>query len=71
MKSANIPKTRFTKHGMAVGTVSAIDTAKGSITLNHGPMCDLDWPAMTMAFAAKPDQDSGIKVGDKVDFEID
>jgi len=34
-------------------------------------MSGLGWPAMTMSFAAKPEQLTGFKVGDRVDFEID
>lgn len=59
------------KHGKGAGTVTAIDAAKGSVTLDHGAIADLNWPAMEMGFAAKPDQLAGLKVGDKVDFEID
>jgi Cu(I)/Ag(I) efflux system protein CusF len=68
---ANMPMAGSMKHGMATGTVTAIDAAKGTITLDHGAMSGLGWPAMTMGFTAKPEQLSGIKVGDKVDFEID
>lgn len=68
---ANMPMATEMKHGMAAGTVTAIDAAKGTITLDHGAMSVLGWPAMTMGFTAKPEQLSGIKVGDKVDFEID
>ena len=68
---ANMPMAGTMKHGMAAGTVTAIDAAKGTVTLDHGAMSGLGWPAMTMGFTAKPEQLAGIKVGDKVDFEID
>ncbi|AMK21624.1 copper-binding protein [Sphingobium sp. TKS] len=68
---ANMPMAGQMMHGMAAGTVTAIDPAEGTITLDHGAMSNLGWPAMTMGFTAKPEQLSGIKVGDKVDFEID
>ena len=68
---ANMPMAASMKHGMAAGTVTAIDAAKGTITLDHGAMGGLGWPAMTMGFSVRPEQLSGIKVGDKVDFEID
>lgn len=67
----NMPMAAQMKHGMAAGTVTAIDTAKGTITLDHGAMNGLGWSAMMMGFSVKPEQLSGIKVGDKVDFEID
>ena len=59
------------KHGKGMGTVTAIDPAKGTITLDHGEITELSWPAMQMGFSAKPEVLAGIKVGDKVDFEID
>ena len=68
---ANMPMASAMKHGMAAGTVTAIDAAKGTITLDHGEMTGLGWHAMTMGFTAKPEQLAGINVGDKVDFEID
>ena len=68
---ADMPMAVELKHGMAAGTVTAIDAAKGTITLDHGAITTLGWPAMTMGFAIKPDQLAGIKPGDKVNFEID
>lgn len=68
---AEMPMAAAMKHGMAAGTVTAIDPAKGTITLDHGAMSGLGWSAMTMGFTAKPELLSGIKVGDKVNFEID
>lgn len=68
---ANMPRAGAMKHGIAAGIVTGIDTAKGTITLDHGVMSGLGWPAMTMGFAVTPEQLSGVKVGDKVDFEID
>lgn len=59
------------KHGKGLGTVIAIDPAKGTITLDHGDIVELNWPAMQMGFSARPEVLEGIKVGDKVDFEID
>ena len=59
------------KHGRGAGTVTAIDSAKGTVTLDHGDIIELKWPAMEMAFSAQPEALAGIKIGDKVDFEID
>lgn len=66
-----MPKAGAMKHGQATGTVTAIDAAKGTVTLDHGPMMGLDWPPMKMAFSATPAQLARLKIGDKVDFEID
>lgn len=37
----------------ATGVVTAIDTLKGAVTLKHGPVASLNWPAMTMSFQVK------------------
>lgn len=37
----------------ATGTVKAADPAAGSVTLAHGPVRALNWPAMTMTFLVK------------------
>ncbi len=53
------------------GTVTEIDKTAGTITLDHGPIPELKWPAMTMSFEATPATllDT-VKVGDKVSFEL-
>jgi Cu(I)/Ag(I) efflux system membrane fusion protein len=51
----------------ATGTVTRI--GERSVTLRHGPVQALDWPAMTMAFATEgPAQARGLKPGDEVSF---
>ena len=53
----------------ADGTIEKITTR--SVTVRHGPVSALDWPAMTMAFAIeKPAQLRGFKRGDKVTFRF-
>ncbi|KMS52341.1 copper-binding protein [Sphingobium sp. AR-3-1] len=52
------------------GTVTAIDKTAGTITLDHGPIPEANWPAMTMAFKAAPAISDAAKVGDKVDFDV-
>jgi Cu(I)/Ag(I) efflux system protein CusF len=37
----------------AVGTVKKLDTQKGSVTIAHGAVKTLNWPAMTMTFGVK------------------
>jgi Cu(I)/Ag(I) efflux system periplasmic protein CusF len=53
------------------GTVTEIDKTAGTITLDHGPIEALKWPAMTMSFKATPATllDT-VKVGDKVSFDL-
>ena len=56
-------------HG--VGVVRAIDTAQGTITLQHQAIASLGWPAMTMTFkVASPGVLKGVKVGEKVQFTL-
>ncbi|WP_449469913.1 copper-binding protein [Sphingobium chungangianum] len=52
------------------GTVTAIDKSAGTITLNHGPIPEAKWPAMTMTFKAAPAVTDAAKVGEKVDFDL-
>lgn len=54
----------------ASGTVESIDAAAGKITIAHGPVAALNWPPMTMAFAATPEQIAAVKAGQQVDFEF-
>ena len=55
---------------MAPAAITAIDKAAGTITLDHGPIPEAKWPAMTMAFKAAPAITDAAKVGDKVDFDL-
>lgn len=55
----------------SVGTVTAVDTAAGTISLDHEPIAAISWPAMSMQFTAEnPAILQGIAVGDRVSFEI-
>jgi membrane fusion protein, copper/silver efflux system len=54
----------------ASGRVQSIEGR--SITLAHGPVPALQWPAMTMAFVlAEPVRLEGVRVGSQVDFTFD
>lgn len=68
---ANMAMPTEAKAGKGTGTVTAIDPATGKITLDHGPIAELQWPAMTMGFGTKPDMLKGIAVGDRVAFEFE
>lgn len=52
------------------GTVKAINPAAGTMTIDHGPIPEANWPAMTMAFAAKPAVLQSVKVGDAIVFDL-
>ena len=55
----------------STGTVTQVDAAAGTITINHEPIAAVSWPAMTMQFTAEdPAMLQGIAVGDRVAFEI-
>lgn len=52
--------------------VRRLDLAQGKVTLRHGPIVNLDMPAMTMVFTATdPKLLEGLKPGDKVRFTAD
>lgn len=53
------------------GVVKALDAKTGAVTIRHGPIAALNWPAMTMAFkAAPPSLLQGVKVGQSVKFKL-
>ncbi|MBN8528094.1 MAG: copper-binding protein [Caulobacterales bacterium] len=56
--------------GSGTGVVTAVDAVAGSVTLEHGPIAEMDWPAMTMNFAADGAILEGVEVGDEVAFEV-
>jgi len=54
---------------MSEGEVRRIDKAARKITLRHGPLKNLDMPAMTMVFEVRdPLLMDKVKTGDKVRF---
>ena len=54
------------------GTVTKVDEAQGKLTINHGPIKNLDMDAMTMVFrAGDPAMLKGLKAGTKVKFDVD
>ncbi|MGV6475571.1 copper-binding protein [Azotobacter vinelandii] len=63
-------ETKQTPVAKTKGTIKAIDTKNNTITLAHDAVPALQWPAMTMAFGATPEQLAGLKVGDRVEFEF-
>lgn len=57
---------------MTEGTVKKLDKASGKLTIAHGPIENLNMPAMTMAFPVKnPVQLEQVKVGDKIRFRAE
>lgn len=70
MGNMTMPADAAAKTAKGTGTVTAIDKAAGTITLDHGPIAEANWPAMTMAFKAPPELVDSVKVGDKVGFDL-
>jgi Cu/Ag efflux protein CusF len=51
------------------GEVKKVDKEAGKITIKHGPLANLEMPAMTMVFRVKdPAMLDEVKEGDKVKF---
>lgn len=54
------------------GEVRKVDRAQGKLTLRHGPLPNLDMPAMTMVFRVKdPSMLDQVKEGDRIKFTAD
>lgn len=70
MKPAKNSKAHSNEMHVADGVVKQLDP-KGTVTLQHGPVKSLGWPAMTMGFSVKDkalmDQ---LAVGKKVHVEF-
>lgn len=60
----------MTKRASATGTVEAIDLAARTITIAHGPVPELGWPAMTMTFKAPDIALARFKPGDEIAFDL-
>ena len=65
------PKGAAAKTATGTGTVSALNAAGRKVTFEHGPMPELEWPAMKMEFPVAAAVDlSKVKTGDKVRFTL-
>lgn len=57
---------------LAEGEVRRVDKDAQKITIRHGPLANLDMPAMTMVFRVKdPQMLDKVKPGDKVKFQAE
>ncbi|HXD42168.1 MAG TPA: copper-binding protein [Ramlibacter sp.] len=52
MSTKPVAETKQQTH-TAAGTVKKADPKAGKVTLQHGPVASLNWPAMTMAFKVR------------------
>ncbi len=71
-KAASAPGAAAKSAGhVAEGTVEGVDLKDGTISLKHGPIASLKWPAMTMEFkAANAALMNDLKPGAKVTVEF-
>lgn len=57
--------------GMSMGKVVKVDANAGVVTVAHGPIKSLSWPAMTMGFQVRNKMLlDKLAVGKTVDFEF-
>lgn len=53
----------------ATGKVTKVDRAAGTVTIAHGPVASMKWPAMTMSFKSQDKKMlEKLKAGDQVQF---
>lgn len=53
------------------GNGDITELSSDSVTISHGPVESVGWPAMTMTFLApSPDMVKGLNVGDPVNFQF-
>jgi Cu(I)/Ag(I) efflux system periplasmic protein CusF len=71
MEKKEAPKGAAAKTASGTGTVTALNAGGRKVTLDHGPMPEINWPPMKMEFAVAGGVDlSKVKAGDKVRFTI-
>jgi Cu(I)/Ag(I) efflux system membrane fusion protein len=71
MPSTTSPGTPKGAGHQAEGTVDSVDAKAGTISLSHGPVPSLKWPAMTMEFkAANASLLQGLKPGAKISHRV-
>lgn len=64
------PEPVKASEGTTTGRVISLMQEHGMITIDHGPIEALDWPAMAMPFLSDPDLLKSIKAGDHVSFTV-
>jgi Cu(I)/Ag(I) efflux system protein CusF len=71
MKGMAMTPAAAAKTGHATGVVTAVDSQAKTVTIKHGPIPAVGWPAMTMTFKANPPAlVDRVKVGEKVAFDV-
>jgi Cu/Ag efflux protein CusF len=70
MEGMNMAPAGSAQTARSTGTVTAVDPAAGTVTIDHAPIPEANWPAMTMGFKASPAVAQSVAVGDKVAFDL-
>ncbi len=66
------PKPTAAATPMSEGEVGKVDKSAGKVTIKHGPLQNLDMPAMTMVFRVKDlAMLDRLKEGDKIRFSAE
>ncbi len=69
MMAANSAASATPHSGTA--SIRSIDPAQGTVSLAHGPIASINWPAMTMEFKLKDKTlAEGLRAGDLVAFQF-
>lgn len=59
-------------NALADGEVKKVDKETGKLTVQHGPLANLNMPGMTMAFKVQdPAMLDQVKVGDKIRLRVE
>jgi Cu/Ag efflux protein CusF len=57
---------------LAGGEIKKVDKEAGKLTIQHGPLTNLNMPGMTMAFKVQePSMFDQVKAGDKIRFHVE
>lgn len=56
--------------GTGTGIITAVDPDAGTVTVDHGPIAGVGWPAMTMRFTASPAIVETASTGHRIEFDI-
>jgi Cu/Ag efflux protein CusF len=56
--------------GTGTGVITAVDAAAGTVTVEHGPIPGVGWPAMTMRFTASPAIVEAASTGERIAFDV-
>lgn len=66
------PPSQGDANALSEGEIKKIDKETGKLTVQHGPLANLNMPGMTMAFKAQdPAMLDQVKVGDKIRFRVE